>query len=156
MPIVAYQQIYLFLEESSPVKSPPPKKQRVKPIGTDEEFEVELNNLLSESESEEEEVEEKEPLKEELDKYLQLQVSWPVKKANEEKTPRPDRSNWWKQNHKDFPILSKLARRFLAIPASSVPAERVFSVGGTLVSKKRSRLTPGHVEMLLFLNKNWK
>ncbi|XP_066582005.1 uncharacterized protein [Prorops nasuta] len=34
---------------------------------------------------------------------------------------------WWKQNHTKFPILSKMARDFLTIPATSVPAERLFS-----------------------------
>ena len=36
--------------------------------------------------------------------------------------------NWWKDHEKDFPKLSKLARSFLSIPASSSAAERVFSI----------------------------
>ncbi len=34
--------------------------------------------------------------------------------------------NWWKQNAPDIPFLSKMARQFLAAPASSAGAERLF------------------------------
>ncbi|KAK3089656.1 hypothetical protein FSP39_005404 [Pinctada imbricata] len=63
---------------------------------------------------------------------------------------------WWKQNELYFPRLSRVARRFLCVQASSVPSERVFSVAGSLVSKKRSRLTPENVDKFIFLNKNMK
>ena len=45
---------------------------------------------------------------------------------------------WWKLNQNLFPHLSILAKIYLAIPTSSVPAERDFSLAGYLVSKKRS------------------
>jgi hypothetical protein len=37
---------------------------------------------------------------------------------------------WWKSNGKRFPILSEMAIRYLCIPATSAPAERVFSSAG--------------------------
>ena len=49
---------------------------------------------------------------------------------------------WWKKNQHFFPHLSLLARKYLAIPASSVPSERVFSLAGNLVSKERARMKP--------------
>lgn len=61
---------------------------------------------------------------------------------------------WWKQNQLLFPRLAKLARAVLAVPASSVPSERVFSLAGNIVSKKRSRLNPELVNRLIFLNMN--
>ncbi|XP_014437169.1 calcyclin-binding protein isoform X2 [Pelodiscus sinensis] len=61
---------------------------------------------------------------------------------------------WWKMNGQRFPRLAKLANSYLCIPGTSVPAERVFSNAGLTVNRLRSRLTPEHVNMLIFLNKN--
>ncbi|KAJ8286540.1 hypothetical protein GJAV_G00040340 [Gymnothorax javanicus] len=61
---------------------------------------------------------------------------------------------WWKRHEQFYPILSVLAKKFLAIPASSVPAERVFSLAGAVVNKKRARLSSGNVDLTVFLNKN--
>jgi hypothetical protein len=43
---------------------------------------------------------------------------------------------WWKANHPKFPKIWLLAWKILAIPATSVPAERVFSVGANVIDKK--------------------
>ena len=40
---------------------------------------------------------------------------------------------WWKMNGSRFSHLEPLARRYLAIPATSTPSERVFSVAGIVV-----------------------
>ena len=37
---------------------------------------------------------------------------------------------WWKRHQPNFPRLSVLAKKYLTIPATSAPSERVFSVGG--------------------------
>ena len=60
---------------------------------------------------------------------------------------------WWKNREVLYPILSKLAKKYLAIPASSVPSERIFSLAGNLVTKKRVNLLPENVHLLIFLNK---
>ena len=61
---------------------------------------------------------------------------------------------WWKENEKLFPGLSREAKKLLGIPATSVPAERLFSKAGELVSAKRSCLGESNIDQLLFLNKN--
>lgn len=61
---------------------------------------------------------------------------------------------WWKVHRVNFPMLSKLARKFLCIPATSSPSERVFSAGGNVVTCQRSCLKPAKVDMLVFLTKN--
>ena len=61
---------------------------------------------------------------------------------------------WWKANESRFLILSKLAKRLLCIPATSVPAERIFSTSGLIVNNQRASLKPENLDMLVFLNKN--
>lgn len=61
---------------------------------------------------------------------------------------------WWKEHATLFPKLQSLAKRFLCIPASSVPSERLFSKAGELISHRRSSLKEKNVNMILFLNKN--
>ena len=53
-----------------------------------------------------------------------------------------------------FPNLKILALKYLAVPGSSVPSERLFSKAGELVSERRNRLKPKNIDMMLFLNKN--
>lgn len=62
--------------------------------------------------------------------------------------------SWWSANQKQFPNIAKLARKYLAIPATSVPSERIFSLAGTLVSKKRAALKPENLDLLVFLKQN--
>lgn len=61
---------------------------------------------------------------------------------------------WWKKNQCVFSRLSILARKYLGIPSSSVPSERVFSLAGNIVNKKRSRIKPALVDSLIFLKMN--
>jgi hypothetical protein len=53
-----------------------------------------------------------------------------------------------------FPTLAKLARKYLATPASSVYSERLFSEYGNIYEEKRSRLLPQTGEKILFLHHN--
>ena len=63
--------------------------------------------------------------------------------------------DWWEQNKLNYPTLYKTSKALLSIPATSVPAERVFSLAGFIVRKRRARLTSGNVNTLIFLNKNF-
>ncbi len=68
--------------------------------------------------------------------------------------PDSDPLLWWKENGKHFPKMSLYARKLLCVPATSVPSERIFSVAGSIVTKRRANLKPESVDMLVFLNKN--
>ncbi|XP_041470438.1 E3 SUMO-protein ligase ZBED1-like [Lytechinus variegatus] len=62
--------------------------------------------------------------------------------------------SWWMLNEQRFPFLAKLARKYIAIPATSVPAERLFSTAGNIVTAKRACLLPQNVRYLTFLHDN--
>uniref|UniRef100_A0ACD5YB27 Uncharacterized protein n=1 Tax=Avena sativa TaxID=4498 RepID=A0ACD5YB27_AVESA len=69
--------------------------------------------------------------------------------AGEENAPNFDLLNWWKVNSLRYPVLAKMARRFLTIPASSVSSESTFSTGGRVLDDYRSSLKPYMVEALV-------
>jgi len=80
----------------------------------------------------------------EFTKYLKLPVM-----------PREtDIYYYWKAKQFEFPIISKIAGDYLAIPATSAPSECVFSIGSDVVTKKRNRLTGDSVRMIMCL-KDW-
>ncbi len=59
---------------------------------------------------------------------------------------------WWKAHGHHFPTLSRLARRFLAISATSCPVERLFSVPGQVDNARRSSLTSDTMTLLVFMH----
>lgn len=62
-----------------------------------------------------------------------------------------DPLNWWKENGNRYPILTLMAKRYLGIPATSVPCERLFSQAGLIITKQRSRMMPGTCEMMVYM-----
>jgi len=64
--------------------------------------------------------------------------------------------NFWKSQNEKFPLLSRLARQTLCIPASSASSERVFSVSGRIIEERRSRLKGETVDSLVFLHDFFK
>lgn len=61
---------------------------------------------------------------------------------------------WWKNNESCFPKIPCVAKKVLAVPATSVPSERIFSAAGLLLNKLRNRLSSEMVDSIIFLNKN--
>ncbi|MBW0550131.1 hypothetical protein O181_089846 [Austropuccinia psidii MF-1] len=61
---------------------------------------------------------------------------------------------FWKSQGKLFPTLRDMAQKYLAIPATSAPSERVFSGGWKILSYQRTTLSPMQVENLACV-KNW-
>lgn len=62
-----------------------------------------------------------------------------------------DPLQWWKVNAVEYPTLSRMARDYFSVQASSVPSERVFSSGANLVTPKRCKLSPAIIEKTQFL-----
>jgi hypothetical protein len=61
---------------------------------------------------------------------------------------------WWKRKEALFPRLARLARKYLALPASSAPSERIFSKMNAVVDKRRASLDSDRVERLVFIKEN--
>jgi hypothetical protein len=63
----------------------------------------------------------------------------------------------WKrcESKKLYPFLARLARRLLAIPATSASPERPFSAAGNEMTKKRCRLTCENLENIVYLHEVW-
>ena len=64
--------------------------------------------------------------------------------------------DWWKLIEWCYPHLASLAKCYLSIPATSVPAERVFSTAGDILTDKRAALKSRHVDRIIFLRRNMK
>ena len=47
---------------------------------------------------------------------------------------------WWQAHSSEFPVLSIMARDYLAIQSTSVACEQAFSVAGNTITKTRNRL----------------
>jgi len=61
---------------------------------------------------------------------------------------------WWLNNKSQYPVLHKLAIKYLHIPATSVPSERLFSDAKNLITPQRTRLDSYLVNQLMFLKRN--
>ncbi|KAG0718305.1 Zinc finger BED domain-containing protein 4 [Chionoecetes opilio] len=63
---------------------------------------------------------------------------------------------YWEQNRTNYPDLAILATQYLAIPASSAPVERLFSVAGKVFKPDRCSLSDKVFEELMFIRCNPK
>lgn len=61
---------------------------------------------------------------------------------------------WWKSRSDKYPNLSRMARDYLAIPATSVSSERLFSLGKNLITDKRNLLSADTIQACQCL-KSW-
>ncbi|XP_041468262.1 E3 SUMO-protein ligase ZBED1-like [Lytechinus variegatus] len=128
---------------------PPPVPKRRRADGRDEDqpSTSALDFLLTGTkEAADDRGEEEAEVVDEVDAYLQR--------------PAPPRATdpllWWRDNEDAHPRVAQLAKKYLTLPATSVPSERVFSSAGNIVNKKRSCLEPENVDMLVFLKGNLK
>jgi hypothetical protein len=61
---------------------------------------------------------------------------------------------WWVEKQKTYPRLSRMARDYISVPATSVDVKRVFSKGRLLLSHVHNRLSVQSTQALLYLS-NW-
>ena len=82
----------------------------------------------------------------EVDKYLAL--------PQVDASSNFDLLEWWRMHQTMFPNLAKMARQYLALPATSASVERLFSAGGEMHSDKRKMTKEESLQQLLFVHKN--
>ena len=63
-----------------------------------------------------------------------------------------DPFEWWRNRREEYPVMSKLARKYLAVQGTSTPAERVMSRLGTVLTKRRQSLTGEIFSKMMFLS----
>ncbi|KAL2904106.1 putative AC9 transposase, partial [Bienertia sinuspersici] len=61
---------------------------------------------------------------------------------------------WWKNHSSKFPVLARIAKDILTIPASTIASESAFSAGRKVLDEKRSRFSSVSIEMCL-CKKDW-
>jgi len=59
--------------------------------------------------------------------------------------------NWWKGHKDEYPRMAAAARDYLAIPASEVSCERLFSAGRDMIGLRRFSLHPNTMRHLALL-----
>ena len=84
------------------------------------------------------------PLRKELEKYQDM--------FSAEKND--DYLQWWKANAKHLPLLAAMARDYYALQITSSASERVFSLGGRIVTNLRSGLSPLRTSKQVFICMN--
>ena len=67
-----------------------------------------------------------------------------------------DTAYFWKEHQTMCPVLAKLAKEVLAVPASSAPVECLFSIVGKVFTPERCRLTDSRFEQFMFIRCNDK
>lgn len=81
---------------------------------------------------------------------VELYLSSPRKKQD------VDPIEFWRENFKIMPRLSKVAQKVFSIPSGSASVERVFSTAGLLARDHRMCLKPQTLAKLIFLKVNGK
>ncbi|KAL7287029.1 hypothetical protein TKK_0018774 [Trichogramma kaykai] len=72
-------------------------------------------------------------------------------------SPRPEPDTniliWWKTYANVYPIIARIARDVLCIPATSVPVERLFSEASLVLTKNRCSLNSQDLRELICINR---
>lgn len=77
---------------------------------------------------------------------LQIYLNYKVDLPNDGEF---DQKLWWQINKSKFPILYKIFLKYAFVPASSSAVESEFSYTGLIITDRRSRILPEHVNELM-------
>ena len=93
----------------------------------------------------------------ELNSYKQCKLLQIYNIIDGKKTINCPLKKFWYTNKERFPILYSMALKYMCVPATSAPSERVFSVASKILTKFRNRLDPDTAGSILFIHGslNW-
>jgi hypothetical protein len=111
--------------------------------------------IFDDSDSFESELYTRDTIDKELSRYLGMKKLPYYYKSLDGKELMNNPLEWWRILVADFPILAVMAKKYLCIPATSAPVERLFSRAGLPSTEKRNRLSEDVSADLIFLNANW-
>ncbi|GAA6109549.1 E3 SUMO-protein ligase ZBED1-like [Tachysurus ichikawai] len=80
--------------------------------------------------------------RDEVQRYIKGQFFWDGE----------DILSFWQLQSPAFPMLAKVSKMILCIPATSASSECTFSSAGRVLEARRNRLNPGTVDAILFLH----
>ena len=84
-------------------------------------------------------------IKDEISNFLNLNIN-----IKEDSCPL----KFYRNNRKQFPMISTIIKRLFCLTASSVPSEQLFSKAGKTINEIRNRLKPENAEMLILLDQD--
>ena len=90
------------------------------------------------------------------DRYTSQMNKYLAEDIPEEDKDMVDPLLYWKLHQNQYPDLAMLACRYLHVPASSSPVERVFSIAGRVFRPDRASLSDSRFEKLMFIACNTK
>ena len=61
---------------------------------------------------------------------------------------------WWAVSKDTYPELAKLAKKYLSIPATSAPSERVWSRTARVLTARRASTSPDLISAIMFVQEN--
>jgi hypothetical protein len=65
-----------------------------------------------------------------------------------------DPLQWWEEHKNRYPTIYVLSQRFLSIPATSAPSERLWSLASRIITIRRARLDSTVLGDLMFIKEN--
>ena len=86
-----------------------------------------------------------------INKFFYLQVEYYLQVAKTMIGKKDNLVEWWRDKGMQFPMLRRVAKKYLSCNATSTASERLFSYAGCIVSKKRCSLKPQKVDMITCL-----
>ena len=89
------------------------------------------------------------PLENEIARYVNN-----AEQGSAELTSDMDVLLWWRDHAKIYPLMANLAKKYLAVQATSCSSERTFSTGGRTVTNTRTRLATCNVHMIVYVKEN--